>query len=109
MAVAIESVMYVLIVWQAPYTSPSCEIYPGHPALHHHYHLALYQALEHIFQNNVVNRRMQHRGALSVWDGSPDGVRYRAHYGPSLRNLHIYIHIYILIDNVHWTLFNVQV
>ena len=35
MAVAIESVMYVLTVWQGPYTGPSCEIYQRH---HHRLH-----------------------------------------------------------------------
>ena len=37
MAPAIESVMYVLTVWQGLYTSPSCEIY------HRHRHPHLYQ------------------------------------------------------------------
>ena len=37
MAPTIESVMYVLTVWQGPYTGPTCEIYQGYPPPHHHH------------------------------------------------------------------------
>ena len=38
MAPAIESVMYVLTVWQGPYTRPTCEIYQGYPPPPQHNH-----------------------------------------------------------------------
>ena len=57
MAVAIESVMYVLTVWQGPYTGPSCEIYQRHHhRQHHHQHcetseyIKIYNQLVKVFK-----------------------------------------------------------
>ena len=89
MAVAIESVMYVLTVWQGPYTGPSCEIYQRHHhRQHHHQHcetseyIKIYNQLVKVFKQaklvkmvaytHTENWELSHKSRSMIITGGPD-------------------------------------